>query len=160
MRRSWPAARLVGVDVNSPATFPKLALVHCPSCDGQAKVRPHNGGLRLSCFDCGHSAAAVPPRRHYERRPNMSLSAYDSSTPPFGAPLWLETECCGGKRLWALNEQHLDYLAAYIEEKQREREFPSPAGDRQLASKLPKWMKLAKNREEVLRSIERLRRRL
>jgi hypothetical protein len=82
---------------------------------------------------------------------------YNDETPPFDAPLWLETECCGGKRLWALNRSHLDYLAGYVAETQREREFPSPPGKRQLASKLPKWMKLAKDREEILRAIDRLR---
>jgi hypothetical protein len=76
---------------------------------------------------------------------------------PFDAPLWLETECCGGNRLWAMNESHLDFLAAYISETQREREFPSPPGDRGLGYKLPKWMKLARNRDEILRSIDRLR---
>jgi hypothetical protein len=87
----------------------------------------------------------------------MSLTTYHSGVPPFDARLWLETECCGGKRLWALNETHLDYLAAYVAETQRERAFPSPSGDRQLAATLPKWMKLAKNRDEVLRAIDSLR---
>ena len=90
----------------------------------------------------------------------MTLEAYDADWLPFGARLWLETECCGGKRLWALNERHLDYLADYVSETQREREFPSPPGDRQLAYKLPKWMKLAKNREEILRAVDRLRTKL
>jgi len=86
----------------------------------------------------------------------MSLS-YAIGANPFGAALWLDAECCGGERIWALNESHLDYLAAYVAERQRERAFPSPPGRRQLAYKLPKWMKLAKNRDEVLRAIERLR---
>ena len=87
----------------------------------------------------------------------MGFETYAYAEPPFGAALWLVTECCGGNRLWALNERHLEYLADYVAEKQREREFPSPPGSRQLAYKLPKWMKLAKNRDEVLRTIDRLR---
>jgi hypothetical protein len=87
----------------------------------------------------------------------MTYDTYDRGEPPFGAALWLEAECCGGKRLWALNELHLAYLEAYVAETQRERVFPSPPGDRQLAYKLPRWMKLAKNRDEVLRTIDRLR---
>jgi hypothetical protein len=90
----------------------------------------------------------------------MSFSTYDAGVPPFEARLWLEIECCGGKRLWALNATHLDYLAAYVAETQRERAFPSPSGARQLASKLPKWMKLARNRDEVLRAIDSLRKTL
>ena len=87
----------------------------------------------------------------------MGYDTYDHREPPFGAALWLEAECCGGNQLWALNEVHLDYLEPYVAETQREREFPSPSGNRQLAYKLPRWMKLAKNRDEVLRTIDRLR---
>ena len=87
----------------------------------------------------------------------MALETYDAGAPPFGARLWLEAECCGGKRLWALNGEHLEYLSAYVAEMQREREFPSPPGNRQLAYKLPRWMKLAKNRDEIIRVIDRLR---
>jgi hypothetical protein len=47
-----------------------------------------------------------------------------------------------------------------VAETQREREFPSPSGKRQLAYKLPRWMKLAKNRDDVLKAIDRLRRTL
>jgi hypothetical protein len=87
----------------------------------------------------------------------MGFETYERDEPPFGARLWLEAECCGGNRLWALNERHLAYLADYVAETQREREFPSPPGSRQLGYKLPKWMKLAKNRDEVLKTVDRLR---
>jgi hypothetical protein len=134
-----------------------IALVRCPSCDARATVHWSEDGLRLACPACGHAKTAPWPRRHYERGPNMGYDAYEHGDAPFGAALWLEVECCGGNRLWALNERHIDYLQAYVAETQREREFPSPPGNRQLAYKLPKWMKLAKNRDEIIRSIERLR---
>ena len=90
----------------------------------------------------------------------MGYATYERGEPPFGAALGLEAECCGGNRLWALNETHLDYLRAYVAETQRERERPSPSGTRQLAYKLPRWIKLAKNRDEALKTIDRLRRTL
>jgi hypothetical protein len=134
------------------------ALVHCPSCRGRATVYRHEEGVRLACPACGHSRTAPWSRRHYDPGPTLPAPEnYDAGYLPFDAPLWLETECCGGNRLWAMNESHLDYLGAYVSETQREREFPSPPGNRQLAYKLPKWMKLAKNRDEILRSIDRLR---
>ena len=135
------------------------ALVHCPSCGGRATVFVHEDGTRLACPACGHSKTAARPRHQplWLRDLDVSLQAYDAGLLPFGARLWLETECCGGNRLWAMNESHLDYLGAYVAETQREREFPSPPGNRQLAYKLPKWLKLAKNRDEILRSIDRLR---
>jgi hypothetical protein len=75
----------------------------------------------------------------------------------FDARLWLETECCGGHRLWALNERHLDYLTAFVASTDRTREFPSPPGNRQIADKLPVWLVEAKHRGEVLRALDRLR---
>jgi hypothetical protein len=135
--------------------YPALdhALVHCPSCRGRATVYQGEDGIRLACPACGHSRTALWSRRHYVRGPFPPRPEnYDSGYLPFDAPLWLEAECCGSNRLWAMNESHLDYLAAYVSETQRLRAFPSGIG-----YKLPKWMRLAKNRDEILRSIERLR---
>ena len=149
------------------------ALVHCPSCDGRAVVfwflNEHATSndldgmyeLRLSCGNCGHSQSH--PRRLNSEWQTIAPERYSDGEPPFGARLWLRTDCCGNT-LWAVNAQHLDYIAAYVAETQRDREFsssPFPGSwtwrDRGLAWKLPKWMKLAKNREEVLRAVERLR---
>jgi hypothetical protein len=73
--------------------------------------------------------------------------------PRFGVPLWLRTDCCGGHLLWATNEEHLRYLEAYVGASLRER----PADARPLSRYLPSWIKHAKNRDEVLRSLARLR---
>jgi hypothetical protein len=62
--------------------------------------------------------------------------------------------------LWALNEPHLDYLERFISSTTRDRDFPSLPGNRGLAYELPKWMQIARNRQELLRTISRLRRRL
>ncbi len=132
-------------------SFQDVALVHCPSCEARATVRHKHGALRLTCVHCGHSETATSGDDRC-----LSFESYDAGNPPFGAPLWLEAECCG-EHLWALNERHLAYIGAYVAERQRNREFPSPSGNRQLAYKFPKWMKLAKNRDEILRVIEHLR---
>jgi len=60
--------------------------------------------------------------------------------------------CCG-ETLWAYNRPHLAYLKRYVEADLREE---GVAGKRGLASKLPKWMKAAKNRDEVLKCIQKL----
>ena len=84
----------------------------------------------------------------------------------FGLPLWLQTPCCG-KILWAYNREHLDFLESYVKAGLRE-SFPLKVYEigrvmwrnKSLASRLPTWMKRAKNRDEVLRGIERLRRKI
>jgi hypothetical protein len=71
----------------------------------------------------------------------------------FGLPLWLQTRCCGHV-LWANNEGHLLFLERYVGAKLRER-VPNRNGS--LPSRLPTWIKLARNRDELLRCLARLR---
>lgn len=71
----------------------------------------------------------------------------------FGFELWLETECCGDL-LWAYNLEHLEMLEEYVSAKLRER---TKKGRNSFFSKLPQWIKSAKNRDEVLKAIRRLR---
>jgi hypothetical protein len=73
----------------------------------------------------------------------------------FGVELWLRCVCCGGNLLWARNQAHLDYIAAFVAGELREQE----AGEafRPLSYKLPKWMKSRKHRDEILVVIGRLR---
>jgi hypothetical protein len=54
--------------------------------------------------------------------------------------------------LWALNEDHLDSLEDFVSAHMREA-YPNAT----MASRLPEWMKSAKNREDVLKCIRKLR---
>jgi len=67
--------------------------------------------------------------------------------------LWLQVQC-RGRTLWALHEEHLDYLERYVAAGIRER-VPNRNGSQ--ASRLPVWIKSAKNRDEVVRCLARLR---
>lgn len=73
--------------------------------------------------------------------------------PFFGLPLWLQTPCCG-QTLWALNVEHLDVLEGYVAARLREKK-PNTAYT--MLEILPRWMKTARHRDEVLRAITRLR---
>ncbi len=73
--------------------------------------------------------------------------------PSFGLDLRLQTPCMG-ETLWAYNDRHVDFLTTYVTATLRERTANHNAS---LVSRLPPWMKLAKNRRTVLRSLERLR---
>jgi hypothetical protein len=132
-------------------------LVQCPRCSECARVSYVGDDVRLTCTHCGHADSIPKPRRHFEGRPTPSLRAYNEGHPPFGAPLWLETECCGGNRLWALNGRHLDYLERFVLSSNRDADFPSPGGSRQLADKFPAWLVSHKHRDEVVKAIRRLR---
>ncbi|MEK3720573.1 hypothetical protein [Paenibacillus sp. FSL H8-0034] len=73
-----------------------------------------------------------------------------------GLNLWLRTNCCGNV-LWAYNIEHLDFLDTYINSSLRER---IPYKNQSLASRLPEWLKNAKNRQELSKGIDKLRNRL
>jgi ribosomal protein S27E len=145
-------------DALEPAAgYGTYVLVHCPACNQRAIVRDHQGGLRLTCGHCGHAQTAARPRMHFEPHPDASLDAYNKGRLPFNARLWLEAECCGGNRLWALNERHLDYIERFVKSKDRDGEFPSLPGNRQLSDKFPAWLVSRQHRAEVTRAISRLR---
>jgi hypothetical protein len=133
-------------------------LVHCPRCNERATIDRRSGVLRITCLSCGFINEERGSRSEETRLSRQwALHVYNSGDTLFNAPLWLETNCCGGHRLWALNAHHLEYLAAFVRSKDRTREFPSLLGSRQLADKLPVWMVEAKHRNEVLRALDRLR---
>lgn len=59
----------------------------------------------------------------------------------------------GSEILWAYNREHLEFLEAYIGADLRQRE---PNRNASLASRLPKWIKNAKNREDLRKTIRQL----
>ena len=126
-------------------------LIFCPKCQSKAFVTLHNDEARLSCLRCGHNQAKLAEQRTFYWRAENPTDSY------FGADLWLQTECVG-ESLWAFNRRHLDYLENFVSAKHRQR---NPNVDNwlngSLASRLPAWIKAAKNREQVLKAIEVLK---
>ncbi|WP_204598920.1 hypothetical protein [Clostridium pascui] len=74
--------------------------------------------------------------------------------------LWLQVSCCG-HILWALNEEHLDYLDGFVKATLREKVKDDLGWHNQsIVSRLPKWIQDSKNSEEVLNGISKLRKML
>ena len=122
-------------------------LVCCPKCQSKAVVTLHNNEARLSCPSCGYNQAKLAEHRIFYWGAENPTDSY------FGANLWLQTDCVG-ESLWAFNKRHLEYLEDFVSAKHRQR---NPNVDTwmssSLASRLPKWLKAAKNREQVLKAI-------
>ncbi len=145
-------------------TFADVFYVRCPLCSKCATVRnieadpaqnyafrevsgPNSwSGItsyaRHLCIYCGHIKDIKITGRVYGNATDWY----------FDLPLWFQAPCCG-ETLWAYNRPHLAYLKRYVEADLRD-ECSYP--DTGLVRYLPKWMKLAKNRDEVLRCIEKL----
>lgn len=130
--------------------------VVCPRCGHRAvSAAQHTVGgwawsepRRLTCARCAYVASWCPGP--------SSISCWGGPVDPyFQLPLWLRAECCGGRTLWAFNPTHLDLLENYVASQLRER--GSESDGMTLVARLPLWLKSAKNRDEVLHTIRRLR---
>lgn len=76
----------------------------------------------------------------------MERDASGPVDPVFGLDLWLQAPF-RGENLWAFNAEHLRFLRDYVRAEHRER---VPNRNATLASRLPRWMKSAKNRDGLL----------
>ena len=76
--------------------------------------------------------------------------------PVFGYTLWLQIPC-SGHILWAYNQKHLLDLKSFIRSSFRDGRNRSKYS---MVTRLPRWMIIAKNREVVLRCIEKLEARI
>ncbi|GLQ32006.1 hypothetical protein [Litoribrevibacter albus] len=124
-------------------------LVVCPKCKSKAAIIPANESeYKATCFQCGFNEL---------KKANHKQFNWYSDNPTdgvFGFDLWLRTEC-NGNSLWAFNKEHLNFLNDYVSAHLRERSKDEKWGwsNSSLASRLPKWIKSAKNRESILKSI-------
>ncbi len=157
-------------DFKSIRHFGRNFLVECPSCFERAMVinRNEEGApqVTFSCGHCGHSRAWESKKvLSYSIRSQQPEAGLLCIGGPFDwyfhLPLWLRVSCCG-ETLWAYNAEHLNYLEEYVGAKLRERMKDQRFGwsNRSLPSRLPVWMKSAKNREEILKCIAKLKSRL
>lgn len=128
--------------------------VVCPRCAARAAVttRDIGGGpalerpRRLACPACAYSAAWPAGSRN---------TVWGAPVDPFfRRPLWLRTRV-RGRMLWAFHRGHLDLLAHFIDAGLRER--GAVGGNATLVSRLPKWIKSAKNRNDLRAALDRLR---
>ena len=153
--------------------FGEEFLVKCPKCASLAKVLlkdknsdsdyPLLSSRKIVCSRCG--LTKIWNGKHII---GVRTSPLDKQIPPrmlvvggsfdwyFQESLWLQIECCG-ETLWAYNEKHLEFIENYVMAKLRAR---TPNTNKSLASRLPQWMKSAKNRDEILRAIEKLKEKL
>lgn len=75
--------------------------------------------------------------------------------PFFHLPVWLQAEF-SGEVLWAYNLEHLDFLAAHVGAKLRERNG-FQFNVKSIGARLPRWMTAAHNREAILKALTKLK---
>lgn len=137
-------------------------LVVCPKCGKMARVLIDEAALELMSkkkIDQFRNKMFAPRRlvcancAHLDHWNGTQISVGSSVDWYFRLPLWLQISCCG-ETLWAYNREHLEMLEQFVFAKLRER---TNKGRNSFFSKLPQWIKSAKNRGEILRAINRMR---
>lgn len=156
MKTNSPSGKRTYVHADRPlADFYSRALVVCPQC-ADAALAVWDGTYantgRLSCVHCGYSREKGC-FSDYKGRSYPVYAMGGGVDPFFHLPLWIRGSF-RGNQLWAYNWEHLDFLEDAIAAELRP---GSPAGQRRMRNRLPKWMLLASNREALLRTIRRLR---
>ena len=153
--------------------FADKFLVACPKCSGRAEVvlaenidfNPSNHlflSRKIICSNCGYSK-----RKESSSGITQTLFSTQKDTSSyvviggnfdwyFQESLWLQVECCG-ETLWAYNKAHLEFIENYVAATLRTR---APNINKSLASRFPQWIKSAKNRDEILKAISKLKEKL
>lgn len=127
--------------------------VQCPNCGERARLSPWgveepelHSPRRLACDSCGFTKDAD----------GDVLAFYpDGRDPAFGHWLWYRIETSKGV-LWAYHREHLALLEAYVSADHRQQADNPSWRNRSYFSRLPRWIKSAGNRKQVLRLIDRM----
>lgn len=134
--------------------FTEEYLVVCPQCHSCARVRPlapedrdFRAPRRVICLSCSYTKEW--------RGKTVTLGSVTDAY--FGLPLWLQIEV-GDRTIWAHNLRHLQLIKSFVQATIRERHTDDRQGwrNQNVISRLPEWIKLAKNRKRVLKAIELL----
>ncbi len=140
-------------------------LVVCPQCGGCAWVRPlakppgtviksptrtARSPWRVTCPTCSYT-------QNWQGNSITVGSPVDSY---FQLPLWFQTDV-GDHRLWAYNLRHLQFIKAFVRATIREGSRTGTVGtrNRSVVSRLPEWVKTAKNRKRILKALDRMEQR-
>jgi len=107
---------------------------------------PIPAAIKVFCQNCNHENDV-----EVDWRPEFFNK--DPVDPYFGYQLWFLADF-KDEIVWLYNIEHLQYLKEYISANLRERD--EYGGMRSLVARLPKWMKLAKNKKSILKILNKL----
>ncbi|MEP6795538.1 MAG: hypothetical protein ABJB16_14510 [Saprospiraceae bacterium] len=130
--------------------------VKCRECHQPMSRRTEVDGqwpkLKMKCSHCGDKCEYEATLSHHYMNHGLMCDS------KFGLPLWLQKEF-GQELFWAFNYNHLKLLEQYVRAKLRERGIENKGSKNSLMfSRLPTFITSAKNRGEILKLIEELRR--
>jgi ssDNA-binding Zn-finger/Zn-ribbon topoisomerase 1 len=131
-----------------------IAKRNCDSCGKPIeKIIPVSNekveDLAVTCDNCGQTRNMKPKNEEIRLYFNDIGQATD---PLFNLPLWFQADV-KGEVFWAYNREHLLEIRNYVEAKLRERQTTTHTT---MVERLPGFIKSAKNRAQVLKTINNL----
>ncbi|WP_417431657.1 hypothetical protein [Halpernia sp.] len=131
------------------ADFNQEVWVVCPQCSKKAIAKANEENARLFCNNCGYQKETSLTMLVLNQKVKVKMAAHFY----FDAELWLQLPFKNDV-FYAYNLAHLDYLEQYISAKLREHKDRTHFT---LLEKLPKFYHEAKNRDALLKLIEKLK---
>jgi len=138
--------------------YKKIVKRNCDNCGKPINVEIPNqkepsNQVTIPCPHCGITRTFEPRNEPY-RLVYKSIGGV-AIDPVFNLPLWFQAEV-KGNHFCAYNRRHLQDIKCYVQAKLRERQSE---GHTRMVERLPQFIKEAKNREAILKTIEQLERR-
>lgn len=132
----------------------------CPYCGKeiyaeQSGFKTPPKEISVTCSHCQATIEYSPNIESYRKVNSLPQDAGLKKDPYFCLPLWLQTEV-KGNLFWACNREHMQEIKEYVESDLRERLWPYLMT---MTAKLPAFIKDAKNREDIIKGINRLEQR-
>ncbi len=115
----------------------------------------HASELTSACFDTTVDCHACGRRMPLKLQALRIRDDAMGCEPVFGLSLALAEPVMPGKSVWAYNRAHLAELKVYIAAQLRERR---QAGSASYFSRLPTWIKSARNRAKVMKAVAKIER--
>ena len=129
---------------------------HCDNCGKEfEKIIPNQkekvDEITIPCPHCGIMRTYKPKNEEYKI---VYQSKGKASDPIFNLSLWFQADV-RGDLFWAYNRNHLNEIKSYVISKLRERRTTTHTT---MVERLPNFIKDSKNREILVKVIERLER--
>lgn len=129
--------------------FNLVVKLNCPFCGDSIEVKQQNVKEKQSffpvkCKKCNHSLLVQPKYKSVSEKKANGLMCDNT----FGLPYFFQ-ESVRGNLFWARNDRHLLEMENYIASDLRPRKGMS------MVAKLPTFIKIKKNKEIVLRILEK-----
>lgn len=129
---------------------------HCDNCGREFETvipnqRQKVHSITIPCPHCEATRTYEPKNEEYQVG---YLTIGQAADPIFGLPLWFQADF-KGDLFWAYNRSHLNEIKSYVTSKLRERQTTTHTT---MVERLPKFIKYSKNRESIIKLIDRLER--